>query len=79
MVEEIVRHVVAGIAKDATTVRSRSRVPVPEDDSMRKLPKGCSEQDKQRRRHDKSVLIHGKVVVDTVEEEMQRDANTVVW
>jgi hypothetical protein len=79
VVEEVVRHVVASVAKDATTVRSCGRIPVPEDDSVRKFPEGCGEHDKQRGRHDKPVLIHREVMVDAVEEKMQGDTNAVVW
>jgi hypothetical protein len=79
VVEEVVRHVVASVAKNATAVRSRGRIPVPEDDGVREFPEGCGKHDEQRGWHDKPVLIHGEVMVDAVEEKMQGDTNAVVW
>lgn len=73
------RHVVARIAKDATTVGSHSSMPVPEDDGMGERPEWGCERDKQSGRHHETVLVHGEVVVDTVEEKVQGDSNTVVW
>jgi hypothetical protein len=74
-----VGHVVKGVAEYATTVSSGCRIPVPEDDGVGKLPERRSEDDEKCRRHDQSVFIHRKVVVDAVKEEMQRNTNTVIW
>lgn len=38
VMEEVMRHVVARVAKDATTVGSHSVMPVPEDDGMGEIP-----------------------------------------
>jgi hypothetical protein len=73
------RHVVACISKDATAVCSDGSVPVPEDDSMGDVPKWRCQGREQRRRHHKAVLVHRKVVVDTVKDEVEGDCDTVVW
>lgn len=78
MVKEVVGHVIAGIAKNATTVSSRSRVPVPADDSVCKLPERCSQNNEQRGWHDQPVLIHWQVVVDAMKDEMESNPNPVI-
>jgi hypothetical protein len=77
--QEVVGHVIACVAKDATTISGQRGIPIPEYDGMCKLPEWRCKDDEKRRRHDKSVFIHWQVVVDAVEEEMQRDAHTVIW
>ena len=72
------RHVVAGVSKDASTVRRQGCIPVPKDDSMCKLPERCCQNDKKCGRHNKPVFVHRQVVVNTVEEEVESDADTVV-
>lgn len=46
MVEEVMRHVIARVSKNATAVGSQGTMPVPEDDKMSKLPEWCRENDK---------------------------------
>lgn len=78
VVEEVVRHVVACVSKDAATVRSQGRMPIPKDDGMSELPERCCQNDEKRGRHNESVLVHRQVVMDAVEEEVKGYANTVV-
>jgi hypothetical protein len=78
VVQEVMGHVVAGVAKYAATVRSRGRIPVPEDECVCELPEGRGEQGEERRRHDKPVLVHGKIVMDAVEEEVEGDSDAVI-
>lgn len=70
VVEEVVGHVVASVSKDATAIRSCGSIPIPEDDAMCEFPEGRCKYDKQCGWHDQSVLVHGKVVVNAVEQEM---------
>lgn len=78
MVEEVVRHVVACVSEDASTVGRQGRIPVPKDNSMSKLPERRCQNDKKGGRHNKSVFVHWQVVVNTVQEEVESDADTVV-
>lgn len=78
MMQEVVRHVVACIAKYAAAVGCRCRVPVPENDSMCKFPERCCQRNKKRRWHDKPVLVHGQIVMNAVQEEMECNANTII-
>lgn len=52
VVEEIMRHVVANVAKNTTTVHSRGSVPVIEEDGVGEVPERRSEKYEKRRRHD---------------------------
>lgn len=79
VVEEVVRHVVARVSKDATAVGSQSTMPVPEDDKVSKLPEWRCKNDKERGWHDEAILVHGEVVVDTVKKEVEGNTDTVVW
>lgn len=79
VVEKVVGHVIAGVSKNATAIRSQSCRPVPKNDGVCKLPERCGESDEQGRRHDKPVFVHGEVVVNAVKEEMQGEANAVIW
>lgn len=79
VMEEVVRHVVARVSKDATTVGSQSTIPVPEDDKVSKLPEWRCKDDKECGWHDEAILVHGKVVVDTVKKEVEGNTDTVVW
>lgn len=44
---------------------------------MCELIERCCKRDKEDRRHNEAILIHWKVVVDTMEEEMGCDSNAV--
>lgn len=78
VVQEVMGHVVACVSKDATTVRGHSSVPVPEDYTVGKLPERRCKSNEKCRRHYEAVLVHWKVVMDTVEEEMEGDSDAVV-
>ena len=78
MVKKVVCHVVADISEDTTAVRQHTGIPVVVEDRMRQLPERSSKKNKQSRWHHKSILIHGQVVMDAVQEEMQDDANSIV-
>lgn len=71
-------HVIASVSKDTTAISSRSCIPVPADNSLCELPKRRSQHNEECRWHDQPVLVHGKVVVDAVEKEMESDANTII-
>jgi hypothetical protein len=79
MVQKVVGHVVARVPENAAAVGSQRSGPVPEDNGMCKFPEGCGKRDEKCRWHDESVLVHREIMVDTVEEEVQCDTNTVIW
>jgi hypothetical protein len=72
-------HVVASVSKDAAAIRSKGRMPVPENDGVCKFPKGCGKRDEECRRHDKPILVHREIMMNAVEQEMQSDANAIIW
>ena len=78
MVQKVVRHVVARVAKQATTVRQQRRMPVVPQDGMRDLPKWRRKHGEQRGWHNQPVPIHRKIVMDAVEEKMRRNADAVI-
>ena len=71
-------HVIQRVTKHTTGVCSCCRIPVVEEDSVCKLPEGCCQRGKQCGWHDESVLVHGEVVVNAVEEEMKGEGDAVV-
>ena len=54
-------------------------MPGPKDDDTCEEPKRRQEDDKEGRRHDETVFVHGQVVVDAVGEKVCSDADAVVW
>ena len=72
-------HVIACVTKNATRICGHGGVPVPEDHCVCELPEGQRQCNEKRGRHDKSVSIHGQIVMDTVEEEVEGDEDAVVW
>lgn len=73
------RKVIAYVAENAATEHGCRSVPIIEEDCVGELVKWCCEGDKEGWWHDKAVLVHRKVVVDAVKEEVTCDADPVVW
>lgn len=78
VVKEVMCEIVADVSKDAATVSCTSSIPVVEEYSMCKLPERSSQSSEERRRHDKTILVHRKIMMDAVKDEMKCDSNTVV-
>jgi hypothetical protein len=70
MVQKVMGHVIESVSEYATTESSSCCVPVPEDEGMCEFPERRGKYDKECRWHDKSVLVHGKVVVNAMKEKM---------
>ena len=70
VVEEVVSQIIADVAKDTSTEHLHGRKPVVEEDGMGELPERSGQNHKQSWRHDKSIAVHGQVVVNAVEEEV---------
>ena len=78
MVQEIVCHVIAYISEYPTRIGCDSSVPVVEKDEMREFVKRRCKNDEQRGRHYETVPIHREIMMDTMEEEMQRQPDSVI-
>lgn len=78
VVKEVVGKVVADVSEDTSTVGCHSSIPVVEKDGMSNLPERSSQSGKESRRHNQTVSIHRKIMVNTMENEMQTDTYSVV-
>jgi hypothetical protein len=77
VVEEIMCQIIADIPEYPATEDSGCDGPIPKEYGMRQFPEWHCEDKKEGWWHDQSELIHGKVVVDTMQEKMQCKRNTV--
>lgn len=66
MVEEVVGQIVADVSKDTTAISQHSSVPVMEENEMRNFPERSSEYEKESRRHNETVSVHGQIMVDAM-------------
>lgn len=73
------RQVIANVSKYAAAEGSSRRIPIIEEDCVREFPKGSGKGDKESWGHDEAELVHWKIVMDSVEKEMRRDAYTIIW
>ena len=78
MMQEVMGQIVANVAEDAAAVDRDRDVPVPVEDEVGEAVEGCGEHDEEGGRHDEAEFVHGEVVVDAVEEEVQGDTNAIV-
>lgn len=72
------RHVVARVAEYATGEHGRGDVPIPKEDKVREVPERVSEDGKEGGWHDQTIFVHGQVMVDAVEGEVECDAHTII-
>ena len=79
MVQEVMCEIIADVAEDSSAEHRRRRVPIVEEDGMSKLPEWGRKDNKQCWRHNKSVSVHRKIMMDTVKEEVSCNADPVVW
>lgn len=78
VVQEVVCHVVAGVTKDTASIDGHSHVPVPVKDGEREMIKWVCQYEEQSGWHHQTVLVHGKIVMHTVQGEMQSNANAII-
>lgn len=78
VVKEVVSQVIADVTKNATAVDCSRCIPVIGENGMSEIPKRGRKQQKHSWRHDQSVLVHGQIVVDAVEQKVRNDAISVV-
>jgi hypothetical protein len=79
MMQKVMRQIIANIPKYTSTVCRYRCMPVVGDDGMRELPERSSEDKEKGWWHDEAVPVHGEVVVDAMEKEVQGYGNAVVW
>lgn len=79
VVQEVMSQIIADIAENSTTKHSSRRTPIIKEDSMRQLPERHRKNYEESWRHDKSISVHGQVVVDTVQQEVCCKSYAVVW
>lgn len=78
VVKEVVGQVIADVTKNAAAVDRRRGIPVVGENGMSEIPERSRKQQKHGWGHDQSVLVHGQVMVDAVEQEVRNDAIFVV-
>ena len=76
--QEVMGQIVADVAEDAAAEDRNRDVPVPVEDEVGEAVEGRGEHDEEGGRHDEAEFVHGEVVVDAVEEEVQGYANAIV-
>ena len=70
--------IIADVAKDSPTKHSCRCIPVVEEHCVCELVEWGCQSDKKCGRHDKAILVHWNVVVNTVKEEMGSDTDAIV-
>lgn len=78
VVEEVVSQVIADITKDTATVDRGGGIPVVGENGVGEIPERSCKHHEHGWRHDKSVPIHGQVVMDAVKQEVCNDAISVI-
>ena len=70
--------IVANVPEDATAKHLHGGEPVVKEDCMGELPERGRENDEQGWWHNQSISVHREVVMDAVEKEMKRQADSVI-
>ena len=78
VVQEVVGQVVADVSEYAAAEHAGSDGPVERKEEVGELPEGRGQRDKESWGHDQTVLVHGQIVMDSVKEEVQREAGSVI-
>lgn len=78
MMKEIMGQVIADIPEYATTEDGSSSVPIVTEKIVGQPVEGSCQHDKQGRWHDEPKLVHGEIMVYTMEDEVKGDTNTII-
>ena len=78
VMQEVMGQVVADVTEDAAAVYRYGDVPVPVKDEEGEAVEGGGEHDEKGGRHDEAEFVHGEVVVDAMEEEVQGYTDAIV-
>ena len=70
--------VVADVAKYSTAEYGCRCIPIVEEDCVGELVERGCESDEEGRRHDKTVLVHREVMMNTMEKEVSCYADAIV-
>lgn len=72
-------HVVADVTKDTPTIYQDSRVPIVEEHEMSEFVEWSSKDHEQCRWHDQAISVHRQIMVNAVQQEVQRNPDPIVW
>jgi len=76
--QKVMRQIVANVAKYTTTVHCNSSIPIIEENGMSKFPEWSRDDYEHGWWHDEAIFVHGKVMVNAMEKEMECNADTVI-
>ena len=78
MMKKVVRQVVADVPEDATGEDLDSGKFIVGEDDVGQFVKGDCENEEESGWHNQPIFVHGKVVMDAVEQEMCGNADPIV-
>jgi hypothetical protein len=67
VVKEVVGKIIADIPKNSSAENSCCHIPVPVEDCMSQFVEWSCKGNEKSRRHNQSELVHGQVMVNSVE------------
>lgn len=76
--KEVVSQIIADVAENAAAVDSSASMPAIHEDGLSKVPEWSCQSHEESRGHDKSVLVHGQVMVNAMKQKVQGDAHAVI-
>lgn len=78
MMQEVMGKVVTDVAKDTAAEYVSTDIPVEREKCMSQMPERCSKSQEERWRHDKTKLVHGKVVMNSMKKKVHRNRYAIV-
>ncbi len=78
VVQEVMGQIVHDVSRNTTAEDGSTHVPVPKN-GVSELPEWSSQCNEESRRHHKTISVHWKVVVDTMEEKVGGYGEAVIW
>jgi len=76
--KEIVRQIVAHIPEYPARIDCYCGIPIVEKYEMSQVVEWSCQNQEQGRRHDQAISIHWQVVMDSMQQEVQGDADSVI-
>ena len=70
--------VVADVSENTAAVDCNCDIPIPVKYSVGEFVEGKCEDDEEGRWHDESVLVHGEIMMDAVEKEVEGQEDAIV-
>jgi len=78
MMQEVMGKVVTDVAKDTAAEYVGTDIPVEREECMSQMPERCSKSQEERWWHDKTKLVHGKVVMNSMKKKVHRNCYAIV-